>query len=169
MALFTPEYQPTSESRRHQHLRAPSACSWRATTPPSTSATSWSWPEGLLRRPEVTARARPRHPGRLPAPARRPPSRWPPAAGHGPRHAPGLLHQGGFTTNPNNSHEDGAFAMARSMDPNSAGSCFSPGPSGTTWTPAIPRVRPDHRGRDVIGQLRASDIIESVVIENAAE
>lgn len=70
------------------------------------------------------------------------PSRWPPAAlRHGPlRHRqPGYSIKEEFTTNPNNSHEDGALAMARSMDPNSAGSqfylCLA---LSTTWTPAIP-------------------------------
>ena len=37
---------------------------------------------------------------------------------------PGYSIKEEFTTNPNNSHEDGALAMARSMDPNSAGSQF---------------------------------------------
>ena len=37
---------------------------------------------------------------------------------------PGYSIKEEFTTNPHNSHEDGALAMARSMDPNSAGSQF---------------------------------------------
>ena len=52
------------------------------------------------------------------------------AAGRAPGMAPfgtgnpGYSIKEEFTTNPNNSHEDGALAMARSMDPNSAGSQF---------------------------------------------
>lgn len=67
------------------------------------------------------------------------------AAGRAPGMAPfgtgnpGYSIKEEFTTNPNNSHEDGALAMARSMDPNSAGSqfylCLA---LSTTWTPAIP-------------------------------
>ena len=37
---------------------------------------------------------------------------------------PGYRIQQEFTTNPNNSHEDGALAMARSSNPDSAGSQF---------------------------------------------
>ncbi|MFR5828855.1 MAG: hypothetical protein ACLUE1_07230 [Adlercreutzia equolifaciens] len=42
---------PARRSPSSTPPRAPSACSWRATTPPSTSATSWSWP----RRASTTA------------------------------------------------------------------------------------------------------------------
>ena len=83
---------------------------------------------------------------------------------------PGYSIKEEFTTNPNNSHEDGALAMARSMDPNSAGSqfyfCLGAQPmldSGyTVFGQTID-------GMDVIGQLRVGDVIESVEIENAAE
>ncbi|MFR5091557.1 MAG: peptidylprolyl isomerase [Adlercreutzia equolifaciens] len=74
-----------------------------------------------------------------------------PRSGHGPLRyrQPGLLIKEEFTTNPNNSHEDGALAMARSMDPNSAGSQFylCLGPPALTWTPGIPWFGPDHRGQ----------------------
>ncbi len=83
---------------------------------------------------------------------------------------PGYSIKEEFTTNPNNSHEDGALAMARSMDPNSAGSqfylCLGAQPCSTPATPCSGRPS---RGLDVIGSLRAGDVIESVVIENAAE
>ena len=82
---------------------------------------------------------------------------------------PGYRIREEFSTNPNNSHVDGALAMARSQDPNSAGSqfYFCLGPQhgldsgytvfGTTL-----------EGLDVIGQLRAGDVIEHVEIEHAA-
>lgn len=81
---------------------------------------------------------------------------------------PGWNIQEEFSTNPNNSHEDGALAMARSMDPNSAGSqfYFCLGPqhnldSGyTVFGLTI-------EGKDVIGRLRAGD--EIIHIEIAHE
>ncbi|MFR5828856.1 MAG: peptidylprolyl isomerase [Adlercreutzia equolifaciens] len=101
------------------------------------------------------------------------PNRWPPAApGHGPlRHRNrGYSIKEEFTTNPNNSHEDGALAMARSMDPNSAGSqfylCLGPQHNLDSGYTVFGQTI---EGKDVIGQLRAGDVIESVVIENAAE
>ena len=80
---------------------------------------------------------------------------------------PGYRIREEFTTNPNNSHEDGALAMARSQDPNSAGSqfYFCLGPqhgldSGyTVFGSTI-------EGRDVISQLRAGDVLESVTIDH---
>ena len=98
------------------------------------------------------------------------------AAGRAPGMAPfgtgnpGYSIKEEFTTNPNNSHEDGALAMARSMDPNSAGSqfylCLGAQPmldSGyTVFGDTI-------EGLDVIGSLRVGDVIEHVEIENAAE
>ena len=71
-----------------------------------------------------------------------------------------------YSTNPRNSHVDGALAMARSQDPDSAGSQFyfclgaqhmlDSGYTvfGTTL-----------EGMDVISALRAGDVIESVRIE----
>ena len=82
---------------------------------------------------------------------------------------PGYRIKEEFSSNPNNSHVDGALAMARSMDPNSAGSqfyfCLGPQHSldsgytvfGTTL-----------EGMDVISQLRAGDVINSIRIEHAA-
>lgn len=82
---------------------------------------------------------------------------------------PGYRIRHEYDTNPNNSHVDGALAMARSADPDSAGSqfYFCLGPQhgldggytvfGTT-----------EEGMDVIAELRAGDLIESVRIEHAA-
>lgn len=75
-----------------------------------------------------------------------------------------------YTTNPNNKHLDGTLAMARSQNPNSAGSqfyfCLGPQPfldSGyTVFGQTI-------EGLDVIGQLRVGDVIETILIENANE
>lgn len=82
---------------------------------------------------------------------------------------PGWSIREEFSTNPRNSHEDGALAMARSMDPNSAGSqfYFCLGPqhnldSGYTVFGATVE------GLDVIGQLRAGDTIVRVAVEHAA-
>lgn len=96
------------------------------------------------------------------------------AAGTFPRGAgmpgtgnPGYAIRHEYDTNPNNSHVDGALAMARSQNPDSAGSqfyfCLGPQHSldsgytvfGTTL-----------EGRDVIGELRVGDVINSVTIEH---
>ena len=71
---------------------------------------------------------------------------------------------------PNNKHLDGTLAMARSQDPNSAGSqfylCLGAQPmldSGyTVFGQTID-------GLDVVGQLRVGDVIEAIEIENAAD
>ena len=81
---------------------------------------------------------------------------------------PGYTIQEEFSTNPNNSHEDGALAMARSQDVNSAGSqfyfCLGPqhflDPNYTVFGQTI-------EGKDVISQLRVGDVIESIEIEGA--
>jgi len=81
---------------------------------------------------------------------------------------PGYRIKEEFTTNPNNSHVDGALAMARCQDPNSAGSqfYFCLGPqhgldSGyTVFGTTI-------EGMDVISQLKVGDIVNSIRIENA--
>jgi len=82
---------------------------------------------------------------------------------------PGYSIQEEFTTNPNNVHEDGALAMARSSNPNSGGSqfYFCLGPqyfldmNYTVFGQTI-------EGLDVIGELRAGDVIEKIEIENLA-
>ena len=81
---------------------------------------------------------------------------------------PGYRIREESSVNPRNSHEDGALAMARSQDPNSAGSqfylCLGPQhglDSGyTVFGQTI-------EGRDVIGELRAGDVINSIRIEHA--
>ena len=83
---------------------------------------------------------------------------------------PGYSIKEEFTTNPHNEHHDAALAMARSSNPNSAGSqfyfCLGAQPmldSGyTVFGQTI-------EGKDVIAQLRVGDVIESIEIENAAE
>jgi peptidyl-prolyl cis-trans isomerase B (cyclophilin B) len=82
---------------------------------------------------------------------------------------PGYRIREEFSTNPNNSHVDGALAMARAQDPNSAGSqfYFCLGPqhmldSGyTVFGTTI-------EGLDVISSLRAGDVINSVRIVHEA-
>ena len=72
-----------------------------------------------------------------------------------------------YTTNPNNEHKDGTLAMARSANPNSAGSqfyfCLGPQPfldSGyTVFGDTI-------EGLDIVHALRSGDVIESIEIEN---
>ncbi len=103
------------------------------------------------------------------------------------RYVPGFVIQGGdpkgngtggpgyhikqeFTTNPNNSHDDGALAMARASDPDSAGSQFYfclgeqhfLDPNYTVFGQTI-------EGFETIAALRQGDTIESIVIENIAE
>ena len=83
---------------------------------------------------------------------------------------PGYSIQEEFTTNPHNEHKDGALAMARSQNPNSAGSQFYfclgaqyfLDPNYTVFGQTI-------EGMDVIAKLRVGDVIETVEIENAAE
>ena len=79
---------------------------------------------------------------------------------------PGYTIKEEFTTNPNNSHEDGTLAMARSQNPDSAGSQFYfflgeqhfLDPNYTVFGQTID-------GLDVIGSLRVGDEIESIEIE----
>ena len=80
---------------------------------------------------------------------------------------PGYRIRQEYTVNPRNSHEDGALAMARSMDPDSAGSqfYFCLGPqhgldSGYTVFGST------LEGLDVIAALRQGDVINSVRIEH---
>lgn len=81
---------------------------------------------------------------------------------------PGYCIKHEYDTNPNNSHVDGALAMARSQSPDSAGSQFYfclgdqhfLDPNYTVFGTTI-------EGKDVIGRLRAGDEITSVTIEHA--
>ena len=83
---------------------------------------------------------------------------------------PGYSIQEEFTTNPNNYHLDGTLAMARSQNPNSAGSqfyfCLGDQPfldeGYTVFGQAI-------EGIDVIHNLRAGDEIVRIEIENMSE
>ncbi len=83
---------------------------------------------------------------------------------------PGYTIKEEFSTNPHNSHEDGALAMARSAHPDSAGSqfylCLGPQhglDSGyTVFGQTI-------EGKEVISELRVGDVIESIEIENLAD
>lgn len=78
-----------------------------------------------------------------------------------------IVHE--YDTNPRNSHVDGALAMARSQHPDSAGSQFylCLGPQHgldrdyTVFGTTI-------EGLDVIGTLRAGDVIESIRISHEA-
>lgn len=78
---------------------------------------------------------------------------------------PGYCIRQEYTVNPNNSHEDGALAMARSQMPDSAGSQFYfclgaqhfLDPNYTVFGQTV-------EGMDVIAQLRAGDVIESIEI-----
>lgn len=74
---------------------------------------------------------------------------------------PGYTIKEEFTTNPNNSHEDGALAMARSQHPDSAGSQFY------FCLGAQHFLDPNYT---VFGQtIEGMDVIESIVIEGANE
>ena len=83
---------------------------------------------------------------------------------------PGYSIKGEWMVNPNNKHRDGTLAMARSQNPDSAGSQFyfclgaqSFLDSGyTVFGDSL-----DQSSMDVIHSLRKGDVIESVEIENA--
>ena len=83
---------------------------------------------------------------------------------------PGYCIKQEYTTNPNNSHEDGALAMARSANPDSAGSqfylCLGPQHNLDSGYTVFGQTI---EGKDVIAQLRVGDVIEGIEIENAAE
>ncbi len=80
---------------------------------------------------------------------------------------PGYTIKQEYTTNPN-SHEDGALAMARSMNPDSAGSqfylCLGPQHNLDSGYTVFGQTI---EGKDVISELRVGDVIETVEIENA--
>lgn len=73
-----------------------------------------------------------------------------------------------YSTNPNNKHLDGTLAMARSQNPNSAGSqfylCLGPQPMLDSGYTVFGQTV---EGLDVIGELRVGDVIETIEIENA--
>jgi peptidyl-prolyl cis-trans isomerase B (cyclophilin B) len=82
---------------------------------------------------------------------------------------PGYAIHEEYTTNPNNVHEDGALAMARSSNPNSAGSqfyfCLGPQYMLDSGYTVFGQTL---EGFDVISELRAGDVIESIEIQNQA-
>lgn len=83
---------------------------------------------------------------------------------------PGHQIKGEWRTNPHNEHNDGALAMARSQMPDSAGSqfYFCLGPQhGLDMDYTVFGQTID--GLDVIGKLRAGDVIKHIEIENLAE
>lgn len=96
------------------------------------------------------------------------------AGGAGPDGIPGTGGPGycikqEFTTNPRNSHEDGALAMARSQMPDSAGSQFyfclgAQHELDSGYTVFGQTIE----GKDVIGCLRQGDGINSIRIEHRA-
>lgn len=96
------------------------------------------------------------------------------AGGAGPDGIPGTGGPGycikqEFTTNPRNSHEDGALAMARSQMPDSAGSQFyfclgAQHELDSGYTVFGQTIE----GKDVIGRLRQGDGINSIRIEHRA-
>lgn len=76
---------------------------------------------------------------------------------------PGYSIRHEYDTNPRNSHDDGALAMARSAHPDSAGSqfyfCLGPQHSLDSGYTVFGQTI---EGKDVVGSLRAGDVIESV-------
>jgi peptidyl-prolyl cis-trans isomerase B (cyclophilin B) len=84
---------------------------------------------------------------------------------------PGYTIKGEWQTNPDNKHLDGTLAMARSNDPDSAGSqfyfCLGPQPflDGNYTVFGQPA---DQDSIDVIHALRKGDEIKSVKVENQA-
>ena len=79
---------------------------------------------------------------------------------------PGYCIKQEFTTNPHNLHEDGALAMARSQQPDSAGSqfylCLGPQHNLDSGYTVFGQTI---EGLDVVKQLRVGDVIEGVEIE----
>lgn len=80
---------------------------------------------------------------------------------------PGYRIRQEYTTNPRNSHVDGALAMARSQDPDSAGSqfyfCLGPQHSLDSGYTVFGRTI---EGMDVIRNLRQGDVINAITIEH---
>lgn len=81
---------------------------------------------------------------------------------------PGYTIKEEYSTNPNNHHLDGSLAMARSQDPNSAGSqfylCLGPQQSLDSGYTVFGQTID---GLDTIKELRVGDTIEGIEIENA--
>ena len=81
---------------------------------------------------------------------------------------PGYTIKEEFSTNPQNFHSDCALAMARSQDPNSAGSqfylCLGPQPMLDSGYTVFGQTL---SGQDVIYELRVGDTIKSITIKNA--
>ena len=72
-----------------------------------------------------------------------------------------------YSTNKNNKHKDGALAMARSQNPDSAGSqfylCLGPQPSLDSGYTVFGQTL---EGLDTIHELEVGDVIEGIEIEN---
>jgi len=82
---------------------------------------------------------------------------------------PGYTIKEEFTTNPNNKHLDGTLAMARSSEPNSAGSQFYLCLGAQPFLDSGYTVFGDTiEGKDVIAKLRVGDGIEHITIEHRA-
>ena len=84
------------------------------------------------------------------------------------RYVPGYRIKAEFASNPHNLHDDGALAMARSSDPDSAGSQFyfclgSQHGLDSGYTVFGKTLE----GKAVIAELRAGDVLHSVRIETA--
>ncbi|MEG0071708.1 MAG: peptidylprolyl isomerase [Raoultibacter sp.] len=83
---------------------------------------------------------------------------------------PGYSIKEEYSTNPNNKHLDGALAMARSQDPNSAGSqfylCLGPQHNLDSGYTVFGQTI---EGMDIVKELRVGDVIESIEIENAVK
>ena len=81
---------------------------------------------------------------------------------------PGYTIKQEYTSNPHNSHEDGALAMARSQNPDSAGSqfylCLGPQHNLDSGYTVFGQTI---EGKEIIAQLRVGDVIEAINIENA--
>jgi peptidyl-prolyl cis-trans isomerase B (cyclophilin B) len=78
---------------------------------------------------------------------------------------PGYTIKGEFTTNPNNSHTDGAVGMARSQSPDSAGSQFYFCLGDQHFLDSGYTVFANTtEGADVVASLRVGDVIEGVEI-----
>ena len=79
---------------------------------------------------------------------------------------PGYTIQEEYTINPQNLHEDCSLAMARSQDPNSAGSqfyfCLGAQPMLNSGYTVFGQTL---TGQDVISKLRVGDTIKNVKIE----